>query len=65
MKATVEKYTAPYEATVKAYFEYLHANPELSFEGTAEVVEKLVPAKKAALKELNMKALNMGKTYNK
>ena len=43
----------------------LENNPELSFEGTAEVVEKLVPAKKAALKELNMKALNMGKVYNK
>ena len=43
----------------------LENNPELSFEGTAEVVEKLVPAKKAALKELNMKALNMGKAYNK
>ena len=43
----------------------LENNPELSFEGTSEVVEKLVPAKKAALKELNMKALNMGKTYNK
>ena len=43
----------------------LENNPELSFEGTAEVVEKLVPAKKAALKELNMKALNLGKNYNK
>ncbi len=43
----------------------LENHSELSFEGTAEVVEKLVPAKKAALKELNMKALNMGKTYNK
>ncbi len=43
----------------------LENNPELSFEGTSEVVEKLVPAKKAALKELNMKALNMGMTYNK
>ena len=43
----------------------LENNPELSFEGTAEVVEKLGPAKKAALKELNMKALNMGKVYNK
>ena len=43
----------------------LENNPELSFDGTAEVVEKLVPAKKAALKELNMKALNMGKVYNK
>ena len=43
----------------------LENNPELSFDGTSEVVEKLVPAKKAALKELNMKALNMGKAYNK
>ena len=43
----------------------LENHPELSFEGTAEVVEKLVPAKKAALKELNMKALNLGKHYNK
>ncbi len=43
----------------------LENNPELSFDGTSEVVEKLVPAKKAALKELNMKALNMGMTYNK
>ena len=29
------------------------------------VVEKLVPPKKAALKELNMKALSLGKNYNK
>ena len=43
----------------------LENHPELSFEGTAEVVEKLVPAKKAALKELNMKALNLGKNYKK
>jgi 2-oxoglutarate ferredoxin oxidoreductase subunit gamma len=41
----------------------LENHPELSFEGTAEVVEKLVPPKKAALKELNMKALNLGKEY--
>ena len=41
----------------------LEHHPELSFEGTNEVVENLVPAKKAALKELNMKALNMGKNY--
>ncbi len=41
----------------------LENHPELSFEGAAEVVEKLVPAKKAALKELNMKALDMGKNY--
>ena len=38
-------------------------NSELSFEGTAEVVEKLVPPKKAALKELNMKALALGRDY--
>lgn len=43
----------------------LENHPELSFDGTAEVVEKLVPAKKAALKELNMKALNLGKNFNK
>ena len=41
----------------------LENHPELSFDGTAEVVEKLVPPKKEALKELNMKALNLGKTY--
>ena len=43
----------------------LENHPELSFEGVAEVVEKLVPPKKAALKELNMKALDLGKSYNK
>ena len=41
----------------------LENHPELSFDGTAEVVDKLVPPKKAALKELNMKALNLGKCY--
>lgn len=41
----------------------LENHPELSFDGTAEVVDKLVPPKKAALKELNMKALNIGKNY--
>ena len=41
----------------------LENHPELSFEGAAEVVEKLVPPKKAALKELNMKALSLGKDY--
>jgi 2-oxoglutarate ferredoxin oxidoreductase subunit gamma len=41
----------------------LENHPELSFEGTEGVVEKLVPPKKAALKELNMKALNLGKSY--
>ena len=43
----------------------LENNPNLSFEGVEEVVEKLVPAKKASLKELNMKALSLGKNYNK
>jgi len=41
----------------------LQNNSELSFEGTEAVVSKLVPPKKAALVELNMKALNLGKEY--
>ncbi len=41
----------------------LEKHPELSFEGVEQVVEKLVPPKKAALKELNMKALMLGKSY--
>ena len=41
----------------------LENHPELSFEGTEAVVDSLVPPKKAALKELNMKALNLGKNY--
>ena len=41
----------------------LENNPELSFEGTEALVKKLVPPKKAALIELNMKALNMGKEF--
>ena len=41
----------------------LHNNPELSFDGTQTVVEKLVPPTKAALVELNMKALTLGKDY--
>ena len=43
----------------------LENHPELSFEGVEAVVEKLVPPKKAALKELNMKALHLGKSYQK
>ena len=43
----------------------LENHPELSFEGTEAVVTKLVPPKKAALIELNMKALEMGKNFNK
>ena len=41
----------------------LQNHPELSFAGTDAVVEKLVPPKKAALVELNKKALNLGKNY--
>ena len=41
----------------------LQNHPELSFEGAEAVVNKLVPPKKAALIELNMKALTMGKEY--
>ena len=41
----------------------LENNPNLSFDGVVEVVEKLVPPKKAALKELNMKALELGRSY--
>ena len=41
----------------------LENHPELSFEGTEAVVDKLVPPQKAALKELNMKALALGKNY--
>ena len=43
----------------------LENHPELSFDGAEGVVDKLVPPKKAALKELNMKALNLGKNYKK
>ena len=43
----------------------LENHPELSFEGVEAVVESLVPPKKAALKELNMKALTLGKNYSK
>ena len=42
----------------------LENHTELSFDGASDVVEKLVPPSKAALKELNMKALNLGKNYN-
>ncbi len=41
----------------------LQHNPELSFNGTDVTVQKLVPAKKAALVELNMKALEAGRDY--
>ena len=41
----------------------LENNPELTFDGTEELVKKLVPPKKVALVELNMKALNMGKKF--
>ena len=41
----------------------LENQPELSFDGVEAVVSSLVPPKKAALIELNMKALNLGKGY--
>ena len=41
----------------------LENNPNMSFEGVDAVVESLVPPKKAALKELNMKALSLGRDY--
>ena len=41
----------------------LENHPELSFEGTDAVVEKLVPPKKAALVDLNKKALSLGKEF--
>ena len=43
----------------------LENHPELSFEGTEAVVNKLVPPSKAALVELNMKALMVGKDFGK
>ena len=41
----------------------LKNNPELTFDGTAETMQKLVPAKKANLVDLNMKALEAGRDY--
>ena len=41
----------------------LEHNSELDFAGAEAVVNKLVPPKKAALIELNMKALELGKNY--
>ena len=42
----------------------LQNHPELSLEGVEAVVNKLVPPKKAALIELNMKALQLGSEYS-
>ena len=42
---------------------FLANNGNMTFEGVNAVVEKLVPPKKEALKELNMKALTIGKNY--
>ena len=42
---------------------FLENNDNMSFDGVDAVVEKLVPPKKEALKELNMKALTIGKNY--
>ena len=43
----------------------LENHPELDFNGTDAVVNKLVPPKKAALIDLNMKALTLGKDFGK
>ena len=43
----------------------LENNKNLDFAGAKETVEYLVPPKKDSLIELNMKALNLGKEYNK
>ena len=42
---------------------FLENNPNMSFNGVDVVVDKLVPPAKAALKELNMQALTLGKNY--
>ena len=42
---------------------FLENNPNMSFDGVDTVVEKLVPPTKLALKELNMKALTLGKNF--
>ena len=42
----------------------LQNHPELSLDGVEAVVNKLVPPKKAALIELNMKALQLGSEYS-
>ena len=42
---------------------FLENNENMSFDGVEAVVDSLVPPKKAALKELNMKALTLGKNY--
>ena len=41
----------------------LEHHPELGFDGVEDVVNKLVPPKKAALIGLNMKALQLGRDY--
>ena len=41
----------------------LENNKELSFVGAEETVQKLVPAKKAALVEFNIRAMRIGKEY--
>ena len=41
----------------------LENNSELTFDGTNDVLSKLIPPKKAAMLELNLKALRIGKAY--
>ncbi len=41
----------------------LENHSELTFDGTKECLNKLIPPKKAALLELNLKAMEIGKEY--
>ena len=41
----------------------LQNNSELTFDGTKDTLEKLIPPKKAAMLELNLKAMEIGKDY--
>ncbi|MBQ3557144.1 MAG: 2-oxoacid:acceptor oxidoreductase family protein [Oscillospiraceae bacterium] len=43
----------------------LENHPELSFDGVDNVVSSMVPPKKAAMIELNMKVLTLGREYGK
>ena len=58
-----EYYQFLYERTFTAPADWGSDAVILRFDGVDTVVCKLVPPKKAALVELNMKALNLGKEY--
>ena len=63
MKDMIKSLVTEYESKLLETRHHLHENPELSFQGTDNVVEKLVPPTKPALVELNQKALALGKNY--